>query len=143
LAAHDVCLMSMSEPSDDPKPDADFDGDVEWTDAPSACRRAIVRWPAPCREGRDFMFAELSRVDLTGADFYYWAMFHDAVLAGALMACCDLRGATFNGANLSEARLSGADLSGALYDEATVFPVAFNPKRANMVAKRCKARPRE
>jgi uncharacterized protein YjbI with pentapeptide repeats len=38
------------------------------------------------------MFADLARVDLTGADFY-WAMLNSAVLEGAIMARCDLRGA--------------------------------------------------
>jgi uncharacterized protein YjbI with pentapeptide repeats len=59
-------------------------------------------------EGGDFMFAELAGVDLTEADFY-WAMFHNAILEGAILARCDLRGARFNEANLRHADLSGAN----------------------------------
>ena len=59
-------------------------------------------------EGGDFMFAELAGVDLTEADFY-WAMFHNATLEGAILARCDLRGARFNETNLRHADLSGAN----------------------------------
>lgn len=61
------------------------------------------------QEGRDLMFAELRRVDLSEADFY-WALFHDAVLEGALMTRCDLRGAVFDRADLHGADLQGANL---------------------------------
>jgi uncharacterized protein YjbI with pentapeptide repeats len=59
------------------------------------------------QEGRDMMFAQLTGVDMTEADFY-WAMFNDAVLENAILARCDLRGAVFNGANLRGANLRGA-----------------------------------
>lgn len=61
------------------------------------------------QEGRDFMFAELRHVDLSEADLY-WALFHDAVLEGALMMRCDLRGAVLDRANLRGADLQGANL---------------------------------
>jgi uncharacterized protein YjbI with pentapeptide repeats len=75
----------------------------EWTSS------RIIRLPSGDRsfagtrhEGGDFMFAELAGLDLTEADFY-WAMFHNAILEGAIMARCDLRGARFNEANLRHA----------------------------------------
>jgi uncharacterized protein YjbI with pentapeptide repeats len=81
----------------------------EWTSS------RIIRLPPGDRslagtrhEGGDFMFAELAGVDLTEADFY-WAMFHNAILEGAILARCDLRGARFNEANLRHADLSGAN----------------------------------
>jgi uncharacterized protein YjbI with pentapeptide repeats len=83
--------------------------DDEWTSS------RVIRLPSGDRslagtqhEGGDFMFAELAGVDLTEADFY-WAMFHNAVLEGAILARCDLRGARFNEANLRHADLSGAN----------------------------------
>jgi uncharacterized protein YjbI with pentapeptide repeats len=196
--------MSMPDPTDNPKPGAEFDGDVEWIDRTVRLPPGDNSLAGTMQQGRDLMFAELSGVDLTGADFY-WAMFHDAVLAGAIMTRCSLRGATLNGANLrgadltyadcgidnlggttdfikadlsgadlsnaniagadfsnarlvdadlsnvrtacalpdrplrrqcadlSGARLSGANLAGALYDDRTVFPKRFDPKRARMV----------
>ncbi len=60
------------------------------------------------REGADFMFARLAHVDMSDADFY-WGMFHDAVLEGAIMTRIDLRGATLNGANLRGADLTQAN----------------------------------
>jgi uncharacterized protein YjbI with pentapeptide repeats len=59
-------------------------------------------------EGGDFMFAELAGVDLTEADFY-WAMFHNAILEGAILTHCDLRGASLIETNLRHADLSGAN----------------------------------
>jgi hypothetical protein len=41
-------------------------------------------------EGRDFKFAELARVDLTGADLY-WASLQNAVLEGAILALRSVR----------------------------------------------------
>jgi uncharacterized protein YjbI with pentapeptide repeats len=95
----------MALPDDDlPDP-----ADDEWTSS------RVIRLPSGDRslagsmhEGGDFMFAELAGVDLTEADFY-WAMFHNAVLEGAILARCDLRGARFNEANLRHADLSGAN----------------------------------
>jgi uncharacterized protein YjbI with pentapeptide repeats len=83
--------------------------DDEWASS------QIIRLPPGDRslagtrhEGGDFMFAGLAAVDLTGADFY-WAMFHNAILEGAILARCDLRGARFNETNLRHADLSGAN----------------------------------
>jgi uncharacterized protein YjbI with pentapeptide repeats len=83
--------------------------DDEWTSS------RIFRLPPGDRslmgtrhEGGDFMFAELAGVDLTEGDFY-WAMFHNAILGGAILARCDLRGARFNEANLRHADLTGAN----------------------------------
>jgi uncharacterized protein YjbI with pentapeptide repeats len=60
-------------------------------------------------EGRDFMFAVLRHVDMSEADFY-WASFQDAVLEGAIMARCDLRGAFFDKADMRGADLRNAKL---------------------------------
>jgi uncharacterized protein YjbI with pentapeptide repeats len=83
--------------------------DDEWASS------RIIRLPPGDRslagtrhEGGDFMFAELAGVDLTDADFY-WAMFHNAILEGAILVRCDLRGSRFNEANLRHADLSGAN----------------------------------
>jgi uncharacterized protein YjbI with pentapeptide repeats len=66
--------MVVSDDSSDSAPD---DGD-----------RSLAGTP---QQGRDLMFAELAGVDLTEADFY-WALFHSAILEGAVMTRCDLRG---------------------------------------------------
>ena len=95
----------MALPDDDiPDP-----ADDEWASS------RIIRLPSGDRslagtmhEGGDFMFAELAGVDLTEADFY-WAMFHNAVIEGAIMARCNLRGARFSAANLRLADFSGAN----------------------------------
>ena len=68
------------------------------------------------QEGGDFMFAELTGVDLTAADFY-WALFHNAILEKAVLARCDLRGAIFNEAQtcatpIFPALIAGSTISG-------------------------------
>jgi uncharacterized protein YjbI with pentapeptide repeats len=95
--------MALPDEISDPVPED------EWTS------NQVIRLPPGDRslvgtrhEGGDFMFAELAGVDLTEADFY-WAMFHNATLEGAILARCDLRGARFNEANLRHADLSGAN----------------------------------
>lgn len=123
--------------SDDPEPLPEND---EFPD------RTVRLPPNDCslartvQHGRDMMFAQLARVDMTEADFY-WAMFHEAVLEDAILARCDLRGATLNGANLRRADLRGAncgldglggstdfigaDLSGADFRQANIGGADF------------------
>jgi uncharacterized protein YjbI with pentapeptide repeats len=103
-----LSIMPMTIRPDDPRPDVNS-GDA------SGCEVQILRLPRGDRslagtmqQGRDFMSAELSRVDLTDANFY-WAHFNDAVLEGAIMTRCDLRGAILNGANLRGADLTAAN----------------------------------
>ena len=67
----------------------------EYDDDPDVFRlplgdRSSVR---STHEGRNFMFAVLRYVDMSEADFY-WASFRYAVLEGAIMVRCDLRGAS-------------------------------------------------
>jgi uncharacterized protein YjbI with pentapeptide repeats len=50
------------------------------------------------QEGRDFIFAELFGVDLTGADFYL-ELFHSA--NNADLTGADLRNANIDGANIT------------------------------------------
>ena len=103
---------------------SDYDDDPDVFRLPLG-DRSLVR---STHEGSDFMFAVLRYVDMSEADFY-WASFQHAVLEGAIMVRCDLRGAFFDeadmrGADLRQANLGldniggttslrGVDLSGA------------------------------
>jgi uncharacterized protein YjbI with pentapeptide repeats len=68
--------------------------------------RSLVR---SIHEGRNFMFAVLRHVDMSEAAFY-WASFQYAVLEGAIMVRCDLRGAFFDKADMRRADLRHANL---------------------------------
>ncbi|SPP98881.1 protein of unknown function [Bradyrhizobium vignae] len=94
-------MVRFDDPNDLPEEDDPLDRTVRLP--PNDCSLART-----VQQGRDMMFAQLAGVDMTEANFY-WAMFHDAVLEGAILARCDLRGATFNDANLRRADLRGAN----------------------------------
>jgi Pentapeptide repeats (8 copies) len=96
----------------------------------------------------DLSGAELSGIDLRDADFsgsdLYGAKLMDSLLNRANfsdrtnLAYADLSGANLSeanliGANLEGANLEGAIAQGAIYDERTIFPVAFNPATAGMI----------
>ena len=80
--------------------DSDYDDDPDVFRLPLG-DRSLMR---STHEGRDFMFAVLRYVDMSEADFYS-ASFQYALLEGAIMERCDLRGAYFD-----EADMRGADL---------------------------------
>ena len=85
--------------------DSDYDDDPDVFRLPLG-DRSLMR---STHEGRNFMFAVLRYVDMSEADFYS-ASFQDAVLEGAIMVRCDLRGAFFDNANMRGADLRHANL---------------------------------
>lgn len=95
---------------------------------------------------RNFNHAELSKANLSGADLsganLSGADLSGADLSGVNLSETVLRGSNLSGANLDQAILHGAILRGAnlqgvrnfskaLYNEATRFPVDFDPTQAN------------
>jgi uncharacterized protein YjbI with pentapeptide repeats len=81
-------------------------------------------------------FADLTEADLEGADLR-GANLNGAYLTGAELVGADLRGATLRDAyllatNLDRARLEEADLSGIIYDQATTWPVGYQPPRPDV-----------
>jgi hypothetical protein len=69
--------------------------------------------------GADLLKADLQLADLKGAD-----------MRGADMRGVNLRGADLRGADFREARMQKADINHALYDDATRWPIGFDPKTA-------------
>lgn len=77
--------------------------------------------------GADLHKQDLSRAILGGANL------NRANLSGANLKGADLSAANLTGANLTGANLSGAKLVGAKYNQETIWPEGFNPKKARAI----------
>ena len=92
--------------------------------------------------GANLIIANLYKAKLNGADLRMadlkGAYLREANLQGAKLRMADLRRANFQeadlrGADLQEANLRRADFRNAYYNNQTLFPDHFNPKRRGMV----------
>ena len=91
--------------------------------------RAPVNLARAQLRGLVLVDADLPGAVLVGADFE-GALLDNVNLAGARLTDASLRGVRLHDVDLSEASLSGADLGGATYDEATQWPIGFDPAAA-------------
>jgi Pentapeptide repeats (8 copies) len=80
-------------------------------------------------EGADLSHANLSAANLSESNFS-----GEANLTFADLSRADLRNANLRGTRLEGANLEGIQLEGAVYDEATRFPLGFDPIKAKAVA---------
>lgn len=82
-------------------------------------------------EGADLRGADLTDAHLTAARMS-GAFLAKATLKGATLVQADLSEADLRGADLTGASLVGANLEGARYNDATKFPVGFDPDARGM-----------
>ena len=75
----------------------------------------------------------LKNVNLTNASLFA-ANLREATIEDSDLKKADLNSAFLCGANLSKAQnLETAELTGAIYDDNTIFPKTFDPKKAGMI----------
>jgi hypothetical protein len=80
-------------------------------------------------QGADLSHANLSGANLSGANFSGAANLTFSDLSRA-----DFRNTNLKGTRLEGANLEGIQLEGAVYDEATKFPLGFDPLKAGAIA---------
>jgi hypothetical protein len=84
--------------------------------------------------GINFVGADLSHANLSGANLSESNLSGATNLTFADLSRADLRNTNLKGTRLEGANLEGIQLEGAVYDEATKFPIGFDPIKVGAIA---------